>query len=72
MLARELLGLDAEMHEMEPIVYSPTFVQEVVRGREDPDELRERVVDNFQNLSTDTDLAIVEGATTSRRAALLT
>lgn len=62
MLARELLGLDAEMHEMEPIVYSPTFVQEVVRGREDPDELRERVLDNFQKLSEDTDLMLVEGS----------
>ncbi|MCU4799417.1 phosphotransacetylase family protein [Halobacteria archaeon HArc-gm2] len=62
MLARELLGIDAEMHELEPIVYSPTFVQEVVRGREDPDELRERVVDSFQDLSADTDLMIVEGS----------
>lgn len=26
MLARELLDLDAEMHELEPIVYSPTFI----------------------------------------------
>lgn len=62
MLARELLGLDAEMHEMEPIVYSPTFVQEVVRGREDPDELRGQVLDNFQKLSEDTDLMVVEGS----------
>ena len=62
MLARELLDLDAEMHEMEPIVYSPTFIQEVVRGREDPDELRGRVLDNFQKLSEDTDVMVVEGS----------
>ncbi len=62
MLARELLGLDAEMHEMEPIVYSPTFVKEAVRGREDPDELRERVVENFEALSADRDLMLVEGS----------
>ena len=62
MLARELLGLDAEMHEMEPIVYSPTFVKEAVRGREDPGELRERVAENFEALSADRDVMLVEGS----------
>ncbi|MDS0258657.1 phosphotransacetylase family protein [Haloarcula sp. S1CR25-12] len=62
MLARELLDLDAEMHEMEPIVYSPTFISEAVRGRENPAELRERVVENFEALSADTDLMMVEGS----------
>ena len=33
MLARELLGLDAEMHELEPVVYSPTFIEGAIRGR---------------------------------------
>ncbi len=27
MLAREILDLDAEMHQMEPVVYSPTFIE---------------------------------------------
>lgn len=62
MLARELLDFDAEMHEMEPIVYSPTFIKEAVRGREDPDELRERVVENFEALSADRDTMLVEGS----------
>jgi BioD-like phosphotransacetylase family protein len=62
MLARELLGLDAEMHEMEPIVYSPTFISEAVRGRENPVELRDRLVSNFQTLSSGTDLMILEGS----------
>ncbi|MFB6308243.1 MAG: phosphotransacetylase family protein [Haloarculaceae archaeon] len=62
MLARSLFGLDAEMHEMEPIVYSPTFVQAAVQGREDLDELRGRVVDTFSALSAETDLMIVEGS----------
>ena len=62
MLARELLDFDAEMHEMEPIVYSPTFVKEAVRGREDPEELRDRVVENFEKLSANTDLMLVEGS----------
>jgi BioD-like phosphotransacetylase family protein len=60
-LARELLDLDAEMHEMEPIVYSPTFVHEAVRGREDPDALRAEVVTQFESLSGDADRMIIEG-----------
>jgi BioD-like phosphotransacetylase family protein len=62
MLARELLDLDAEMHEMEPIVYSPTFIQEAIRGREEPTELREQVVDNFELLAEEKDLMIIEGS----------
>jgi len=62
MLARELLDFDAEMHEMEPIVYSPTFIKEAVRGRENPDDLRDRVIENFEDLSADTDLMVVEGS----------
>jgi len=61
MLARELLDFEAEMHEMEPIVYSPTFIQEVLQGREDADDLRDRVVENFDALSADRDVMIVEG-----------
>ncbi|WP_232701697.1 phosphotransacetylase family protein [Halobacterium wangiae] len=62
MLARELLGLDAEMHDLEPVVYSPTFVQGAIRGREDPPELRERVREAFEGLSADRELMVVEGA----------
>jgi len=62
MLARELLGLEAEMHEMEPIVYSPTFIREAIRGREDPTALREEVTDNFETLSEETELMIIEGS----------
>lgn len=61
MLARELLGLDAEMHELEPVVYSPTFIEQAIRGREDPDELRERVRESFDSLAEGHDLMIVEG-----------
>ncbi len=61
MLARELLGIDAAMNELEPIVYSPTFIQEAIRGREDPTALRERVTENFEILAEDKDLMIVEG-----------
>jgi BioD-like phosphotransacetylase family protein len=61
MLARELLGLDAQMHTMEPVVYSPTFVHEAIRGREDADALRERVEEAFAELSADTDHMVLEG-----------
>ncbi|WP_336023045.1 phosphotransacetylase family protein [Halobellus salinisoli] len=64
MLARELLGLDSEMHQMEPIVYSPTFVQGVLRGQEDPDELGEIVEKRFAELAAETDLMLVEGGGT--------
>lgn len=64
MLARELLDLDAEMHELEPIVYSPTFVQEAIRGREDPEQLRATVEEEFASLAAGRDLMLVEGAGT--------
>jgi hypothetical protein len=62
MLARELLDLDAEMHELEPVVYSPTFIEQALRGREDPEALRDRIVDAFAGLSEERDLMMVEGA----------
>lgn len=61
MLAREVLGLEAEMHELEPIVYSPTFIDQAVRGQEEPDELRESVLSNYELLSTDREFMVVEG-----------
>ncbi|WP_101296667.1 phosphotransacetylase family protein [Halegenticoccus soli] len=62
MLARELLGLDAEMHQMEPIVYSPTFVDGAIRGQEDGQELAEIVREYYDQLADDSDLMLVEGA----------
>jgi uncharacterized protein len=62
LLARELLGLESEMHELEPIVYSQTFVTEAIRGREEPAELRETVRDRFEELAAGRDLMLVEGA----------
>ncbi len=61
LLARELLDLDAEMHDLEPVVYSPTFVEQAIRGREDPAELRDRVREAFETLATDHDRLFVEG-----------
>ena len=61
MLARELLDLDAEMHELEPIVYSPTFIDGAIRGQEDPAELRQQVKTQFEGLAEGRDLMVVEG-----------
>ncbi|MEF8780345.1 MAG: phosphotransacetylase family protein [Haloferacaceae archaeon] len=61
MLARELLDLDAEMHDLEPVVYSPTFVQGAIQGREDPAELHDRIREAFGSLSADAELMFVEG-----------
>ena len=61
MLARELLDIDAEMHELEPIVYSPTFIDGAIRGQEDPDELRQQVTTQFDSLADDRETMIVEG-----------
>ena len=60
-LAREVLGLDAGMGQLEPVVYSPTFVQEAVRGREEPEALRERVTEAFEGLAEGVDLMVLEG-----------
>ncbi|MFB6179512.1 MAG: phosphotransacetylase family protein [Halorientalis sp.] len=62
MLARELLDLDAEMHQLEPIIYSHTFIQEALRGREDPDALRERLEESYDAIADGKDAVIVEGA----------
>ncbi|MFW6458512.1 MAG: phosphotransacetylase family protein [Halodesulfurarchaeum sp.] len=61
MLAREVLEFEAEMHEMEPIVYSTTFVEGAIRGREDIGELHDRIDDAFETLADGQDLMIVEG-----------
>ncbi|MFB6084157.1 MAG: phosphotransacetylase family protein [Halorientalis sp.] len=62
MLAREILDLDEQMHEMEPIVYSPTFVQEAVRGREDLAALHDSVTDNYAAIAEGKDAVVIEGA----------
>jgi len=61
MLAREVLGLDAEIHQMEPVVYSPTFVEGAVRGTEDSDALRDRIREAYEGVAADHDQVFVEG-----------
>ncbi|MDB9250079.1 phosphotransacetylase family protein [Halorubrum ezzemoulense] len=61
MLAREVLGLDAEMHQMEPVVYSPTFVEGAIRGTEDSEALRDRIHEEYDDIAADHDQVFVEG-----------
>ncbi|MBZ6493780.1 phosphotransacetylase family protein [Natrinema longum] len=61
LLARDLLELDAEIHDLEPVVYSPTFIEQAIRGREDPAALRERVREAFATLAGAHDRMFVEG-----------
>jgi len=61
MLARETLGLDAAMHQMEPVVYSPTFIEGAIRGTEDTAALRERITDEFDALAAEKDHMFIEG-----------
>lgn len=64
MLARELLDLDAEIDVLEPIVYSRTFIEEVVSGRVDPARLRATVAEEFEALSAEHEFMVVEGGRT--------
>ncbi|MFC7204136.1 phosphotransacetylase family protein [Haloferax namakaokahaiae] len=71
MLARELLGLDAEMHQLEPVVYSPTFIQGAIRGRESNEELSEVITHHFDDLAEDKDLMLVEGGGSYRTGGIV-
>lgn len=61
-LARDLLGIDAELSDLEPVVYTPTFIREAMRGHEDPAAIRERVREAYETVSADHDRMIIEGA----------
>lgn len=60
-LARELLDVDASMADLEPVVYSPTFVRGAIRGRESGAEIRDRVREAFDGLAADRTFMAVEG-----------
>lgn len=61
LLAIEVLGLEADLSDLEPVVYSPAFVEEALRGQVDPGEVRARVHDRYEALADDHDLVVVEG-----------
>lgn len=61
LLAAEVLDLEDEIADLEPVVYSPTFIRQAIRGREDPAALRERVREAHETLATDRDRMFIEG-----------
>ncbi len=61
MLARKVLGLDAEMHELEPVVYSPTLVQEAIQSPESGAELADLLTEAFDALAAGGDHMFLEG-----------
>ncbi len=63
-LAQEVLGIDADIATLEPVVYSPTFVEGAIRRQDDPDDLQDSIRTSFDSLSADRDLMIVEGGGT--------
>jgi len=60
MLAKEVLGIDADLADLEPVVYSPAFIQEAIQG-DKTQEVRERVEERFESLAADYDLVVIEG-----------
>jgi BioD-like phosphotransacetylase family protein len=61
LLAGELLDLDAEVHDLEPVVYSQTLIETALRGQADPAALRERVTESYRELAADRELIVIEG-----------
>ncbi|WP_123534089.1 phosphotransacetylase family protein [Halosimplex salinum] len=60
LLAKEILGIDDDLSELEPVVYSPAFVEEAIRGDRGA-EVQQRVREHFEALAERYDLVVVEG-----------
>jgi BioD-like phosphotransacetylase family protein len=61
LLAMEVLGIEADLADLEPVVYSPAFVEEAVRGGVDAAEIRRRVSDSYETVAAERGLVVVEG-----------
>lgn len=61
LLAAEVLDLEADLADLEPIVYSPTFIRQAIRGREEPADLAARVQEAHETLASGCDRLIAEG-----------
>lgn len=60
-LAKEILDLDAEFEDLTPVLYSQTFIEQVLKGRERPEKLEEKITNSYKKLSKSRDLMIIEG-----------
>ena len=61
LLAQDLLGLEHDVDEMEPIVYSPTFVDQAITQSLESAGLPALVRDQFRTVAEGHDLVVVEG-----------
>lgn len=61
-LAQELLGVTDAIESMEPVVYSATFLQQVLRGRQESEEIRAAFEEAYESVAEDRDLVLIEGA----------
>lgn len=59
-LAMEVLGIDDDLADVEPVVYSPAFIEEAIRGNRNG-EVRSRVREHFDALADEYDLVVIEG-----------
>ncbi|MFC7138293.1 phosphotransacetylase family protein [Halosimplex aquaticum] len=59
-LAKEVLGIEDDLADLEPVVYSPAFIEEAIRGNRDED-VRERVREHYDALAEEYDLVVIEG-----------
>lgn len=61
LLAKEVLNLEEESQEISPIIYSQTFIEQVIKGQENPEKLRGRIREKYEDLAENRDLMIIEG-----------
>lgn len=61
LVAMDVLGIEADLADLEPVVYSPAFVEEAVRGGVDSAAIRTRVSDSYRAVASDRDIVVVEG-----------
>ncbi len=60
-LAKKVLDLEEEAQDLTPIIYSQTFIEQAVKGQEDPEKLRKQIKENYEKLAENQDLMILEG-----------
>lgn len=63
LLAQELLDLEDAIETIEPVVYSSTFLHDVIRGRESVATIQESVNQAYESLAAGRDLVVIDGST---------
>ncbi|KXA93868.1 hypothetical protein AKJ38_02720 [candidate division MSBL1 archaeon SCGC-AAA259I14] len=60
-LAKKVLELDSEIEDLNPVIYSETFIEQAMKGREKTVKLRKKILNSYKKLSKNKDLMIIEG-----------